>query len=83
MVAVEMLAWFVGRGVFAMILWIYRLVMTRLGKAKRLITAEGLLESGAFTGYVATDDIIKRSGIWPWLAKRAMRSETRRKMGLA
>lgn len=65
-----------------MIQWIYRLVMMRIGKAKRLITAEGLIQPGAFTGYVPTDDIIKRSGIWPWLAKRAMRSETKRKMGL-
>jgi hypothetical protein len=56
--------------------------MLRLGKAKRLIAAEGLIQSGAISGYVATDDIIKRSGIWPWLAKRAMRSETKRKMGL-
>jgi hypothetical protein len=83
LVAVGLLAWFVARGVPAMIQWIYRLVIMRLGESKRLITAEGLIESGAFTGYVATDDIIKRSGIWPWLAKRAMRSETRRKMGLA
>ena len=65
-----------------MIQLIYRIVMIKLGEANRLITAEGLTESGAST-YVATDDIIKKSGIWPWLAKRAMRSESRRKMGLA
>jgi hypothetical protein len=65
-----------------LIQWIYRLVVVRLGKAKRLITAEGLKEPGASTEYVATDDIIKRSGIWQWLAKRAMRSETKRNMRL-
>jgi hypothetical protein len=77
-----MLAWFVAKGVPAMIQWIYRLVTRRLDKAKRLITAEGLTESRAYIGYVATDDIIERSGIWPWLAKRAIRSETKRRMGL-
>jgi hypothetical protein len=65
-----------------MIQWIYGLVTMRLDKAKRLITAEGLMETGAFTSFVSTDDIIKRSGVWAWLAKRAMRSQTKRKMGL-
>ena len=77
-----MLAWFVAKGVPAMIQWIYRLVTMRLDKAKRLISAEGLIEPGSFTSFVSTDDIIKRSGVWAWLAKRAMRSRTKRKMGL-
>jgi hypothetical protein len=65
-----------------MIHWIYGLVIMRLDKAKRLITAEGLIETGSFTSFVSTDDIIRRSGVWDWLAKRAMRSQTKRKMGL-
>ena len=65
-----------------MIQWIYRLVTLRLDKTKRLISAEGLIETGIIASYVSTDDITKRSGVWDWLAKRAMRSETRRKMGL-
>ena len=65
-----------------MIQWIYRSVMMRLDRANRLISAEGLIETGTFASYVSTDDIIKRSGVWTWLAKRAMRSETKRKMGL-
>jgi hypothetical protein len=77
-----MLAWFVAKGVPAMIQWIYRFVTMRLDKAKRLISAEGLIEPGSFTSFVSTDDIIKRSGVWAWLAKRAMRSRTKRKMGL-
>jgi hypothetical protein len=54
----------------------------RLDKAKRLMSAEGLAGTGTFATYISTDDIIKRSGVWEWLAKRAMRSETKRKMGL-
>jgi hypothetical protein len=54
----------------------------RLDKAKRLISAEVLLGPDAFTSFVSTDDIIKRSGVWAWLAKRAMRSHTKRQMGL-
>ena len=81
-VAVGMLAWFVAKGVPAMIQWIYRIVMMRLDRTSRLISAEGLLGPGTFTSYVSTNDIIKRSGVWTWLAKRAMRSETKRKMGL-
>jgi hypothetical protein len=65
-----------------MIQWIYRNVIMRLERAKRLISAEGLLVTGTFATFVSTDDIIKRSGVWTWLAKRAMRSETKRKMGL-
>ena len=65
-----------------MIQWIYRNVIMRLDKAKRLISAEGLLETGTFATFVSTEDIIKRSGVWTWLAERAMRSETKRKMGL-
>jgi hypothetical protein len=65
-----------------MIQWIYRNVMTRLDKAKRLMNAEGFIETSRFATYVSTDDIIKRSGVWMWLAKRAMRAETRRRMGL-
>jgi hypothetical protein len=65
-----------------MIQWIYRKVIMRLERAKRLISAEGLLETGTFATFVSTDDIIKRSGVWMWLAKRAMRSETKRRMGL-
>jgi hypothetical protein len=65
-----------------MIQWIYRNVISRLDRAKRLISAEGLLETGTFAAFVSTEDIIKRSGVWTWLAKRAMRSETKRKMGL-
>jgi len=65
-----------------MIQWIYGNVMMRLDKAKRLMTAEGLMETSRFATYVSTDDIIKRSGVWMWLAKRAMRSETKRRMGL-
>jgi hypothetical protein len=64
-----------------MIQWIYKFVTMRLDKAKRLISAERLIETGSFTSYVSTEDIIKRSGVWKWLANRAMRSETRRKMG--
>ena len=70
------------KGSPALIQWIYQLVIARLGIAKRSITAERLTQSVAFTEYVSTDDIIKRSGIWPWLAKRAMRSEAKRRMGL-
>ena len=81
-VAVGMLAWFVAKGVPAMIQWLYRLVIMRLDKAKRLISAEGLVGTGTFATYISTDDIIKRSGVWEWLAKRAVRSETKRKMGL-
>jgi len=77
-----MLAWFVAKGVPAMIEWIYRIVMMRLDRANRLISAEGLIGTGTFASYVSTDDIIKRSGVWMWLAKRAMRSETKRRMGL-
>jgi hypothetical protein len=65
-----------------MIQWIYELVTMRLDKTKRLISAEGLLETGSFTTFVSTEDIIKRSGVWAWLAKRAMRSQTKKKMGL-
>jgi hypothetical protein len=65
-----------------MIQWIYGLVTMRLDGAKRLISAESLIETGSFTSFVSTDDVIKRSGVWVWLAKRAMRSETKRKMGL-
>ena len=65
-----------------MMQWIYGYVMMKLNKAKRLISAEGLIETGIIASYVSTDDITKRSGVWDWLAKRAMRSETRRKMGL-
>jgi hypothetical protein len=77
-----MLAWFVAKGVAAMLQWIYQGVMMRLDKTKRLMTAEGFIESSRFATYVSTDDIIKRSGVWTWLAKRAMRSETKRRMGL-
>jgi hypothetical protein len=77
-----MLAWFVAKGVPAMIQWLYRYVIMRLDKAQRLITAEGLVGIGTFGTYISTDDIIKRSGVWEWLAKRAVRSETKRKMGL-
>ena len=56
--------------------------MRRLDRASRLISAEGLIGTGRFASYVSTDDIIKRSGVWEWLAKRAVRSETKRKMGL-
>jgi len=77
-----MLAWFVAKGVAAMLQWIYQGVMMRLDKTKRLMTAEGFIETSRFATYVSTDDIIKRSGVWMWLAKRAMRSETKRKMGL-
>jgi hypothetical protein len=72
----------VAKGVPAMIEWIYGNVMTRLDSAKRLISAEGPIGTGAFATFASTDDIIKRSGVWVWLAKRAMRSETKRKMGL-
>jgi hypothetical protein len=65
-----------------MVQWIYKFVTMRLDKAKRLISTEGLIKTGSFTGFVSTDDIIKRSGVWKWLAKRAIRSETKRKMGL-
>jgi len=65
-----------------MIQWLYRLVTMRLDKAKRLISAEILIEPDAFTSFVSTEDIIKRSGVWVWLAKRAMRSHTKRQMGL-
>ena len=65
-----------------MIQWIYRGVMVRLDRAKRLICAEGPIETGMSATFVSTDEIIKRSGIWMWLAKRAMRSETKRRMGL-
>jgi len=77
-----MLAWFVAKGVAAMLQWIYQGVMMRLDKTKRLMTAEGFIESSRFATYVSTDDIIKRSGVWTWLAKRAMRSESKRRMGL-
>ena len=63
-----------------MIQWIYRIVITRLDKAKRLISAESLKATPAFAGFVSTDDIITRSGVWVWLAKRAMRSESKRRM---
>ena len=82
-IAVGVLAWFVAKGVPAMIQWIYGNVLMRLDKAKRLISAEGSIETGTFATYVSTDDIIKRSGVWAWLAKRAMRSETKKKMGFA
>jgi hypothetical protein len=72
----------VAKEVPAMIEWIYGNVMTRLDRAKRLISAEGTKGTGAFATFASTDDIIKRSGVWVWLAKRAMRSETKRKMGL-
>ena len=65
-----------------MIQWMYRIVITRLDKAKRLISAEGLLETPEVEGFVSTDDIITRSGVWVWLAKRAIRSESKRRMGL-
>jgi hypothetical protein len=65
-----------------MIQWIYRNVILRLDRAKRLISAEGLLKTGTLATFVSTEDIIKRSGVWTWLAERAMRSETKRKMGL-
>lgn len=65
-----------------MIQWIYQLVMMRLNVAKRLIIAERPVEAGSFTKYISTEDIIKRSGIWDWLAKRAMRSQTKRNMDL-
>ena len=65
-----------------MIQWIYGLVTMRLDRTKRLISAEGLIETGSFTSFVSTEDIIKRSGVWAWLAKRAMRSESKRRMGL-
>jgi len=81
-VAIGLLAWFVATGVPAVIQWLYRHVIMRLDKAKRLISAEGLVRTGTFAAYISTDDIIKRSGVWEWLAKRAMRSETKRKMGL-
>ncbi len=64
-----------------MIQWIYGNVLMRLGKAKRLISAEGSIETGTFATYVSTDDLIKRSGVWAWLARRAMRWETKKKMG--
>jgi hypothetical protein len=72
----------VAKGVPAMIQWIYRIVITRLDKAKRLISAGGLIETPAFAGFVSTDDIIIRSGVWVWLAKRAIRLESKRRMGL-
>ena len=72
----------VKEGVPAMLQWIYQGVMMRLDKAKRLMTVEGFVETSRFATYVSTDDIIKRSGVWTWLAKRAMRSETKRRMGL-
>lgn len=81
-VAVGLLAWFVAKGVSAVIQWLYGHVITRLDKAKRLIRAEGLVRTGTIATYISTDDIIKRSGVWEWLAKRAVRSETKRKMGL-
>jgi hypothetical protein len=65
-----------------MIRWIYRNVIARLDGAKRQISAEVPIETGRFASFVSTDDIIKRSGIWAWLAKRAIRSEAKRKMGL-
>lgn len=65
-----------------MIQWLYGYVITRLDKAQRLISAEGLAGTGTFATYISTEDIIKRSGVWGWLAKRAVRSETKRKMGL-
>ena len=71
-----------AKGVLAMIQWIYRNVIMRLDRAKRLISAEGLIATGTLAKFVSTDEIIKRSGIWVWLAKRAMRSETKRRMGL-
>jgi hypothetical protein len=81
-VAATMHVWFVAKGVPAMIQWIYGSVIMRLNRARRLISAEGLTETGTFESFVSTHEIIKRSGVWPWLAKRAIRSETRRKMGL-
>ena len=80
-IAVGVLAWFLAKGVPAMIQWIYGNVLMRLGKAKRLISAEGSIETGTFATYVSTDDLIKRSGVWAWLARRAMRWETKKKMG--
>jgi len=65
-----------------MVQWIYELVTRRLDKAKRLISTERIAETGSFIRYVSTEDIIKRSGVWAWLAKRAMRSQMKRKMGL-
>jgi hypothetical protein len=65
-----------------MIHWIYRNVILRLDRAKRLMSAEDPTETGTSATFVSTDDIIKRSGVWAWLAKRAIRSETKRKMGL-
>jgi hypothetical protein len=73
-----MLAWFIAKGVPAMTQWVYRNVIIRLNRAKRLISAEG----GTFATFVSTDDIIKRSGVWAWLARRAMRWESKRRMGL-
>ena len=71
-----------AKGVPDMVQWIYRIVIAKLDRAKRLISAEGLGETPAFAGFVSTDDMIARSGVWVWLAKRAMRSESKRWMGL-
>jgi hypothetical protein len=77
-----MLAGFVAKGVPAMIKWLYGHVIMRLEKANRLLSAESLVGTGTLATYISTEDIIKRSGVWEWLAKRAVRSETKRKMGL-
>jgi hypothetical protein len=66
-----------------MVQWIYDLVTRKLDKAKRSLSTERTAETGSFTTYVSTEDIIERSGVWAWLAKRAMRSQMKRKMGLA
>ena len=52
-----------------MIQWLYGYVITRLDKAKRLISAEGLAGTGTFATYISTDDIIKRSGVWEMVSQ--------------
>jgi hypothetical protein len=61
---------------------IYRRVLGKLDYAKRLIEAEHFIETGSFEAFFTTEELIRRSGCWPWLAKLALQWEVNKKKGL-
>ncbi len=61
---------------------LYRYVLRRLDETERLIEAEYFIEMGHSSVYVATNDIIRRSRVWPWLARLALQWKANKREGL-
>jgi len=61
---------------------VYRYVLRKLDEAERLISAEHFIETGHFPVYVPTEDIVKKSGVWPRLARLALQWKSNKKNGL-